>query len=122
MKGHCVSASPERKSWKLACSWLSTWECCRRGPSCTSPIRSSGRLNFLKQNPVGGKEAALESPRCSPRLLEPEVLERRRVRKAWNQAHARLRDAWTDPGERAQLVQRRVHDAFVQDALDLMQQ
>src|SRR2546427_2054172 len=66
--------------------------------------------------------ATLESRRHSPRLLEPEVLERRRVRKAWNQAHARLRDAWTDPGERAQLVQRRVHDAFVQDALDLMQQ
>src|SRR5438093_6002644 len=58
----------------------------------------------------------------SPRLLEPEVLERRRVRKAWNQAHAGLRDAWTYPGERAKLVQRRVQGAFVQDALDLMQQ
>ena len=84
----------------------------RRAPGADERLERRG-----EDKPNG---ATLESPRHSPRLLEPEVLERRRVRKAWNQAHARLRDAWTDPGERAQLVQRRVHDAFVQDALDLI--
>src|SRR2546422_11424384 len=68
------------------------------------PGASRGVRRAAPENERRGEDkpngATLESPRHSPRLLEPAVLERRRVRKAWNQAHARLRDAWTDPGER----------------------
>jgi hypothetical protein len=48
-------ASAKRRSWKWACNWCSISAFLRREPSCTSPIRSSGRLSLLNQKMRGGK-------------------------------------------------------------------